>query len=156
MPIASTRVNRTCELLARCSRRNRGQLLTPIPHESSAISRIFVTLELWTISTNAQILRITDDIVVATSLQRLEREHSMEAHIARFETARASKQAPTRSTFRAFIAGAACLFNIFAVRAKPTKQRTPEDDVRNLHGDLEKIGQDFSQVLSRITPASDK
>jgi hypothetical protein len=38
--------------------RIRARFLTPIPQESSGISRIFVTLLLWTMFANASILRL--------------------------------------------------------------------------------------------------
>ena len=74
----------------------------------------------------------------------------MEARVTQLERAR------TRSSFRALIAGAASLLDIFATRARPKRRRTPEDDARNLHGDAEKIGRDFSRVLSSIRTASEK
>ena len=59
-----------------------------------------------------------------------------------------------RSPFvRGFLEGMAGLFDILGVRARPQKRRTPQDDARNLHGDLQRIGEDFNAVLSKIGSA---
>jgi hypothetical protein len=40
------------------------------------------------------------------------------------------------------------LFDIFGVRSGRLRSRTPEDDVRRLHRDVQRISQDFHAVLS--------
>lgn len=45
--------------------------------------------------------------------------------------------------------GAAGLFDIFWTDGNAEELGTPEDDVRNMHRDLQKIGGDFALVLSR-------
>lgn len=52
----------------------------------------------------------------------------------------------------AFISSIAGLFNILPSRAVQAR-RTPEDDARNLHGDLARVGQDFSRVMSTLFTA---
>ncbi len=60
------------------------------------------------------------------------------------------------SLIRAYAEGAAGLFDIFGTRARTTERSTPEDDARNLYGDLERIGQDFASVLSKESVGSGK
>ena len=69
---------------------------------------------------------------------------------------RAMKRFLGHSLIRAYAEGAAGLFDIFGNRARTTPRSTPEDDARNLHRDLEKIGQDFASVLSKEPVGSDK
>lgn len=59
-------------------------------------------------------------------------------------------------SLRAIASGATHLFDIFIIRTPRKKRRTPEDDARNLHRDLERIGQDFARALSNILPAANK
>jgi hypothetical protein len=61
----------------------------------------------------------------------------------------------SRSSFmhpfaRGFVQGLAGMFDIFGVRARTRKRRSPEDDARNLHGDVQRIGDDFRTVFSKI------
>jgi hypothetical protein len=67
-----------------------------------------------------------------------------------------SRQTPMHPFTRGFVDGVAGLFDILGVRARPRKRRTPEDDARNLHRDVERIGQDFRKVLSEIGSLSPK
>jgi hypothetical protein len=64
----------------------------------------------------------------------------------------ASDTTPARSNafFRGFIEGAAGLFDIFCIGASKRRRGTPEDDARELRGDVEQIAQDFHVVLSGI------
>lgn len=66
------------------------------------------------------------------------------------EVERVANCAQAHSIFRGMIAGAARFFDILGTGARTMEHRTPEDDARNLRGDLERIGQDFSRVLSRL------
>ena len=60
------------------------------------------------------------------------------------------RRTPRHPFLRGSLEGMAGLFDIFGVRARSRKRRTPEDDARNLHRDLQRIGQDFRTVLSKI------
>ena len=64
----------------------------------------------------------------------------------------------TRSTtfLRGFIEGAAGLLDIFRARTIQRSRGTPEDDARELLGDVEEIAQDFHAVLSGIESTSKK
>jgi hypothetical protein len=62
----------------------------------------------------------------------------------------------TNAFFRGFIEGAAGLFNIFCIGAGQRRHGTPEDDARELLGDVEQIAQDFHAVLSGIEATSKK
>jgi hypothetical protein len=68
----------------------------------------------------------------------------------------ASGTTPTRSNafFRGLIQGAAGLFDIFCIGAGQRRRGTPEDDARELLGDVEQIAQDFHAVLSGIEATS--
>ena len=57
---------------------------------------------------------------------------------------------------RGLIEGAAGLLDIFRVRAAQRRRGTPEDDARELRGDVEEIAQDFRAVLSGIDLTSRK
>ena len=62
----------------------------------------------------------------------------------------------TRSTafLRGFIEAAAGLLDIFRASAIQRSRGTPEDDARELLGDVEEIAQDFHAVLSGIESTS--
>jgi hypothetical protein len=61
-----------------------------------------------------------------------------------------SRPSPMHPFVRGFIQGMAGTFDIFGVRARLRKQRSPADDARNLHRDVERIGADFRTVLSKL------
>ena len=61
-----------------------------------------------------------------------------------------SSQTSEHPFIRGFLDGAAGLFDILGVRARPLWRRTPEDDARNLQRDFQRIAQDFRTVLSKI------
>ncbi len=65
-------------------------------------------------------------------------------------------RARTSPFFRGFIEGATGLFDIFCIGAGQRGRGTPEDDARELLGDVEQIAQDFHAVLSKIESASSK
>jgi len=67
-----------------------------------------------------------------------------------------SLRTPRHPFGRGFLEGAAGLFDILGVRARLRERRTPEDDARNLHRDLQRIARDFRAVLSKIGSASPK
>lgn len=73
-------------------------------------------------------------------------------HIGASDTTRAR----TSALFRGFMDGAASLFDIFRSGAGRQEPGTPEDDARELRGDVERIAQDFDVVLSSIRPISKK
>lgn len=80
----------------------------------------------------------------------------MKTHHTRYEVERGPNRMPAYSMVRGMIAGAARFFDILGTGARPMEASTPEDDARNLRGDLERIGQDFSRVLSRLPKAHGK
>jgi hypothetical protein len=51
---------------------------------------------------------------------------------------------------RGFIGGMAGMFDIFSVRTRLRERRSPEDDARNLHRDVQRIGDDFRAVFSKL------
>lgn len=57
------------------------------------------------------------------------------------------------SAMQACIAGAASLFDIFGVSAKPVVQGSLEDDLRALEADFRAIAADFSTVVPVQAPA---
>ena len=67
-----------------------------------------------------------------------------------------SHPSPMRPFSRGFLDGMAGMFDIFGVRARARQRRTPEDDARNLHRDVQRIGEDFRTVLSKIGAATPK
>lgn len=63
---------------------------------------------------------------------------------------------PVSPFARGFIRGMAGMFDIFGTRATSRKRRSPQDDARNLHRDVQRIGDDFRAVFSKIRAAQPK
>jgi hypothetical protein len=69
---------------------------------------------------------------------------------------RHSDSSPLSPFARGFIRGMAGMFDIFGTRATSRKRRSPQDDARNLHRDVQRIGDDFRAVFSKIRAAQPK
>lgn len=80
----------------------------------------------------------------------------MKTHRLHRDVKSATRRARARSLLSGIIAGAARSFDILGASARPIEELTPEDDARNLRGDLERIGQDFSHVLARLPTPHEK
>ncbi len=65
-------------------------------------------------------------------------------------------RAGTSAFLRGFVKGAAGLLDIFRSGVGQQARGTPEDDARELRGDVEAIAQDFHAVLSSIESGSKK
>ena len=80
----------------------------------------------------------------------------MNSQTTQLDTAVEPHSTHSRAFFRGFVDGTTGLFDILGIRARPRKHRTPEDDTRNLHRDVQRVGEDFRAVLSRIAIAFKK